>query len=185
MTTPASLTERSVVLALQEITEDLSLPHGLVSENDEEALEIVRMLLAHGGVPAQPARLLDDDDLALGAGRRLLEVLAEDPGTRPVTEPLLADPPVDEQLAVVEVSAGVVVLLALVAFLQTKVSLKVERKSRRGKVVFEVTKEATQPSVLLHLAGLFQRVLGPGVAPPIDPASVDPGQGPADPPGAM
>ncbi|WAZ19462.1 hypothetical protein STRCI_000517 [Streptomyces cinnabarinus] len=187
MTTSPPMARRSVVLALQEITEDLAAEQALEAENDEEALQIVEALLAHAGSPAaaSAAGLLDDEGQALDAGRRLLDALAEDPGTRPLAEPLLAEPPVDDQLAVVEVSAGVVVLVALVAFLQTKVSVKMERKTSKGKVSFELTKEATKGSTLMQLADLYQRILGQGGGTPADPGALGPGQGPADPPGTV
>lgn len=184
MTTSPPMARRSVVLALQEITEDLAAEHGLEAENDEEALHIVEALLAHADTPGTAAWLLDDEAKALDAGRRLLDALAEDPGTRPLAEPLLAEPPVDDQLAVVEVSAGVVVLVALVAFLQTKVSVKMERKTSKGKVSFELTKEAAKGSTLMQLADLYQRILGQGATPPTDPGALGPGQGPTDPPPA-
>jgi len=184
MTTSPPMARRSVVLALQEITEDLAAEHGLAAENDEEALQIVEALLAQAGTPTSAAWLLDDEAQALDAGRRLLDVLAQDPRTRPLTEPLLLEPPVDDQLAVVEVSAGMVVLVALVAFLQAKVSVKMERKTSKGKVSFELTKEATKGVTLMQLAELYQRVLGQGATPPGDPGTLAPGQGPADTPPA-
>ncbi|KPI15780.1 hypothetical protein OK006_10793 [Actinobacteria bacterium OK006] len=184
MTTPPPMARRSVVLALQEITEDLATHHSLVSKNDEEALAIIDTLLGHADVPSSAAWLLDDDARALTAGLRLLTTLADDPQTRDLAEPLLADPPVDDQLAVVEVSAGLIVLLALVAFLQTKVSLKVKRKTPRGEITFELTKEATKASTLVQLANLYQHILGPGPTSTTDPGSLEPGQAPTDPPNA-
>ncbi|CCK32530.1 putative membrane protein [Streptomyces davaonensis JCM 4913] len=186
MTMSPPMARRSVVLALQEITEDLAAQHGLAAENDDEALQIVEALLTHADAPGSAAWLLDDEGLALDTGRRLLDALAEDPGTRSLAEPLLAEPPVDDQLAVVEVSAGVVVLVALVAFLQTKVSVKMERKTSKGKVSFELTKEATKGSTLMQLADLYQRILGQGGGTtPTDPGALGPGQGPTDPPGTV
>ncbi|WP_206305316.1 hypothetical protein [Actinacidiphila soli] len=128
--------------------------------------------------------MLDDDARALTAGLRLLAALSDDPQTRPLAEPLLADPPVDDQLAVVEVSAGLVVLVSLVAFLQTKVSLKVKRKTSRGEISFELTKEPTKESTLVQLANLYQHILGPGPTSTADPRSLEPGQAPTDPPNA-
>jgi hypothetical protein len=184
MTTPPPMARRSVVLALQEITEDLAAHHGLVSENNEEALAIIDTLLAHADAPSSAAWLLDDDARALTAGLRLLAALANDPQTRPLADPLLADPPVDDQLAVVEVSAGLIVLVALVAFLQTKVSLKVKRKTSRIEISFELAKEPTKASTLVQLANLFQGILSPGPTSTAAPGSLEPGQAPTDPPNA-
>ncbi|MGW4984416.1 hypothetical protein [Streptomyces mirabilis] len=180
MTEPATLASRSVILALQEITEDLvSTDGGLAVKTEDEAVELIDMLLGHTDGPSSTAPLLEDDGLALAAARRLLAALAEDPDTRALTEPLLADPPTDEQMAVVEVSSGLVALYALVAFAQTKLSIKSEWKSRRGKVTFELTKEAAKT------ADLYRQILNPSAQPPtIDPAPTDPGQGPTDPPTA-
>ncbi|MFE7856328.1 hypothetical protein [Streptomyces sp. NPDC057403] len=182
MTTQPPMTRRSIVLALQEITEDLGAHHDLVSENDEEALAIIDTLLAHADTPASAAWLLDDEARALTAGLRLLAALAADPQTRPLAEPLLADPPIDDQLAVVEVSAGLVVLVALVAFLQTKVSLKMNRKTSKGEISFELTKEPVEASTLVQLANLYQRILSPSSTFTADPGALEPGQAPADPP---
>jgi hypothetical protein len=184
MTAPPPMARRSVVLALQEITEDLAAHHGLVSENDEEALAIIDTLLAHADAPSSAAWLLDDEARALTAGLRLLATLADDPQTRPLAEPLLADPPVDDQLAVVEVSAGLIVLVALVAFLQTKVSVKVNHKTSKGEISFELTKEPMEASTLVQLANLYQRILSPGSMSTADPGSLEPGQAPTDPPNA-
>jgi hypothetical protein len=59
-----------------------------------------------------------------------------------------------------------------------------ERKTSKGKVSFELTKEATKGVTLMQLAELYQRVLGQGATPPGDPGTLAPGQGPADTPPA-
>ncbi|WP_329375086.1 hypothetical protein [Streptomyces sp. NBC_01483] len=84
MTEPAALASRSVILALQEITEDLvSADGGLAAETEDEAVEIVDMLLGHTDGASLTAPLLEDEGLALAAARRLLALLSEDPDTSP------------------------------------------------------------------------------------------------------
>ncbi len=167
MSLPATLSNRSVVLALQEITEDL-LPEGeSVARTLEEAGQILARLLdeAAGGGASGAVRLPSDEGSALAAGRRLLDLLAADEDTAAVAAPVLADPPVDEQLAVVEVSAVTVVVFALVTWLQTKVHIKVHRQSRKNTVDFELTKEGVKSRDLAALAQTAEQVLNDGTGP--------------------
>ncbi|MFE1770385.1 hypothetical protein [Streptomyces sp. NPDC059008] len=166
MSLPATLSNRSVVLALQEITEDL-LPDGeSVARTLEEAEQILVRLLGEGaGGDAGPVRLPADEGSALAAGRRLLDLLAADEDTAAAAAPVLEDPPVDEQLAVVEVSAVTVVVFALVTWLQTKVHIKVHRQSRNNTVDFELTKEGMRPRDLAALAQTAEQVLNDGTGP--------------------
>ncbi|TSB24953.1 hypothetical protein [Streptomyces benahoarensis] len=165
---PDALPDRSVVLALQEITDDLLDGAPSPARSAEEAAQILGELLGGrpGGGPAAAARLLRDGADAPAAARRLLALLAADEDTAATAAPVLDDPPVDEQLAVVEVAGGAVVLFALVTWLQTKVHIKVHRQNRKNTIDFELTKEAIRGRELTELAATAEQILGDGAPQP-------------------
>lgn len=153
------LDDRALVLVLQELTEELSdasasaAPSPQLSES--EAREAIRSLTARADLD----RILDDEAAATAAARRLLDVALADPATAPVAAPIAADPPADDQLSVEAAAAGIVLLAALVSWLQTKVDIKIHRKDGKTEFLFHLRKAAADPQTLNSLARTATRVL--------------------------
>ncbi|GAA4097897.1 effector-associated constant component EACC1 [Actinomadura miaoliensis] len=156
-----SLSDRSVLLSLQELTEDIGPADGADTPSDSnEAQSLVTALLAAGAAPATtPEIAAMPEEQCLDAARRLLAHLARDPDTAERTRAVLADPPADEQMSVETAITGAVVLGALVAWLQTKVDIKISRKDGRSQFEFRLTKNPTSPGALRDLAATVTRML--------------------------
>jgi hypothetical protein len=159
MTPVTELSDRATVLILQELAEDLTRPAEITTP--EEAWLAISAVLAAGGHDDAIARPESADE-ALAAARRLLDHVAADGDVAPVVEPLIEDPPADEQLAVETVVVTVVVVAAAIAFLQTKISFKVQRDEKGTRVDFEVLKKSTSDSVLHKLIDVLADVFRSG-----------------------
>jgi hypothetical protein len=156
------LSDRSVLLSLQELTEviDPAVDADRAGAADlDEARELVAALLEAGGVPTD-AIAAGTREAATGAGRRLLEHALADPDTAAAAREILADPPQDDQLSVETAIAAAVVFGALVAWLQTKVDIKISRKDGKTEFEFRATKSATPPATLERLARLIAGFFG-------------------------
>ncbi|MBV6701900.1 hypothetical protein KV557_33165 [Kitasatospora aureofaciens] len=144
------------MLVLQELTEVLRDALGPDAQlTESEARDALRALTA----PADPESVLDDDAAATAAARRLLTVALADPDTAPFAEPIAADPPADDQLAVEAAVTGLVLLAALVSWLQTKVDIKIHRKDGRTEFLFHLRKAAADPDTLRSVTRTATRVL--------------------------
>ncbi|TYB45371.1 hypothetical protein [Actinomadura chibensis] len=150
-----TLADETVLLALQEITEDLArTAAGDAPLDAGEAEALVGALLGEGGgVP----RVVPRDDLALP--RRLLDHLAADPDTGAATAAVLADPPADDRLGVETALAGTVALAALVGWLQTKVEVRIKRRDGKTEFEFRLSKAAAPPALIRELAATVSRLL--------------------------
>ncbi|MER6999240.1 hypothetical protein [Streptomyces sp. NPDC000410] len=164
----AQLSDRSVVLSLQEIAQELGDELGSPADSGiadaRDAEELLAALFTAAGEPevAVPA----DEPGAVAAGRRLLELLAEDDVTGELARSVLADPPQDDQLAVNDAVTGVVVLAAVVSWLQTKVSFRFHR-DREGRREIEFSAEkTTDPKVLRQVVRVIRDLLLPPPPPP-------------------
>jgi hypothetical protein len=159
------LPQRSVLLSLQEVTEDLASiePERFPTDADEAAALLDHLLRAEGLITAGDAasRLLDDDavDEASAVARRVLQHLLEDPDTAGPTRDVVADPPKDTQLSVDSVVVGAVVLAALVAWLQTKVDLRIRRRHGTTEFDFHLTNKATGTGTLRRVASVVAALL--------------------------
>ncbi|GAA1274432.1 5'-methylthioadenosine/S-adenosylhomocysteine nucleosidase family protein [Streptomyces javensis] len=168
-----SLSDRSVLLSLQELTEEIGSadPSRTPMDVDEAQLLIEAVLQASGadhaeGVPGAPVGrapgavgMLFLPAPGLPAARQLLAQLAEDTETAAVTRTVLADPPADEQMSVEAAAEGAVVLGALVAWLQTKVDIEIKRKDSKTEFTFRLAKQAAPASLLRELAAAVDRLL--------------------------
>ncbi|SNT53904.1 hypothetical protein SAMN05443665_10414 [Actinomadura meyerae] len=153
MTLP--LSDRSVLLSLQELTEDLSADQDYVPAEEDEARALLAALLTAAGRSAALPERLDEQ-----AARTLLAELAADPDTSASAAAVLADPPADEQLGTEAAATALVVIAALVTWLQTKISIRVRRRDGGWEFDFRLDKQPVPASVLRHLAEIVTRVLG-------------------------
>ncbi|MEU8976599.1 hypothetical protein AB0D11_46980 [Streptomyces monashensis] len=160
---PTDLTDREVVLVLQELTEELTT--GAAADemplDQEEALLLLDAL--RSGRPdseSQAAPALPEGAAACAAARRLLAVLAEEPAGADFAAELLADPPNDSRLGGELALPGVVVLAGTVAWLQTKVDIRFKRSGGKTEFEFRLGKEAADGSTLRELAATVARLLG-------------------------
>jgi hypothetical protein len=139
------LSDRAVVLVLQELTEDLSEAPQITSP--EEARLAITSLVAASGQEGT-IHLPESEEEAVAAGRRLLAHAALDEDAAPIVQTLTDNPPADDQLAVETALATVVVIAAVIAFLQTKISFKIHRDEKGTRVDFEVLKKSTSDPIL-------------------------------------
>lgn len=151
-----ALDDRALILVLQEYTEDLqdgSTSSGQLTES--ESREALRELTAGADLDG----VLDDEAAALAAARRLLTVALDDSESAAVVVPIIEDPPADDQLAVETAAAGLVVLGALIAWLQTKVDIKIHRKDGKTEFLFHLRKAAADPQTIQDLSNAAAQVL--------------------------
>ncbi|MFI7231927.1 hypothetical protein ACIBO5_52810 [Nonomuraea angiospora] len=168
------LADRTVILILQELAEDLQRPAAALEVTSEDEARLVLRALLDGYADGDARTAQDALPLprsaaeAIGAGRRLLAAAQRDEDAGPVARALTQDPPADDQLSVEAAAVVVVVLAAMIAFLQTKVSIKIQRDADGTKVEFELLKRASSDSLLRTLARLMADILrgsggqGPG-----------------------
>ena len=155
------LSDRSVMLALQEITEELGAPAAGITDA-QDAEELIAALFHAAGHPAP--QLPHEEAEAAAAGRRLLTLFTEDATTAALTRSVLVNPPEDDQLSS-EAAAGAVVLLAAVlSWMQTKISFRFRRDHEgRREIEFRLEKEAAPPQLLRQIAQILRdRFLPPG-----------------------
>lgn len=165
----SSLSERSVVLSLQELAEDLGHTDSAYTPSDsDEAQSLLSALLAASAESGAESAAESDSvpDLmampeaqCLAAARRLLAHLAQDPDTAARTQAILSDPPADEHMSVQTAITGAAVLGALIAWLQTKVDIKITRKDGKSEFEFRLTKSPTSTDILRDLAAVVARLL--------------------------
>lgn len=164
------LTVRSAILSLQELTEELATSDPVQTAlNADEARHLLAALSAaartDSGLAARAAA--GDQSLDLTAPnlaapdtvRRVLAHLATDPDIAEAVRTILSDPPTDDQMAVEAAVTSVVVLAALVSWLQTKISIKVSRKDGKTDFSFELGKAAAPPGLLRDLVATLARML--------------------------
>ena len=109
-----SPSDRSVVLSLQELAEDIGHtdPAHTSSDSDEAQSLLSALLAANAESASIPNLIAMPEAQCLEAARRLLAHLAHDPAAR--TQEVLADRPADEQMSVQTAITGAV-LGALIA----------------------------------------------------------------------
>lgn len=157
-----SLSDRTVVLSLQEISESLGAagpPDALRGPSEAESL--IRAILSLNAATAGPVDIpvLNDQDSALSAARRLLQLAVDDPDTSAISEVVLEEPPVDEQMSVEAAVVGVVVLAALIGWLQTKVDIRITRAEGNVDFDFRVAKKASSEETIRHIVDSVRNVL--------------------------
>lgn len=118
-------------------------------------------LLRAGEQPPVTVSELSEQRLLLVA-RCLLTQIAEDPDTAKPAGSVLADPPADEQMSVETAVTAAVVLGALVAWLQTKVDIRIKRKEGKSEFDFRLVKSSASAPLLRELSAVIARLLGGG-----------------------
>lgn len=155
------LGDRSVVLAVQYLAEDLGQDAFAPVRTQAEARLVISALLAEARVAdANPDQFLSDEPAAVAAARRALDAAAQDEDTREPAAEILADPPRDAQMSVEVALASAAVLALLISWLQTKVDFRVHRKGGKTEVEFAIGKQAADAEVLRAVATTFSAILG-------------------------
>ncbi|WP_329124767.1 hypothetical protein [Streptomyces sp. NBC_01353] len=171
-----TLDDRSVLLAVQYLAEDLQQGEPAVVRSEAEARQVICSLLTQTHVSSTaPEALLPTEPAALAAARRALSALGDDADTREMTAQLLAEPPEDEQMSVEAALASTSVLVLLITWLQTKVELRIRRKGGKTEVDFTIGKQAADARTLREIAMGMRSVLGLPAAPA--PPNQEPDQG--------
>ncbi|MFI6583124.1 hypothetical protein [Embleya sp. NPDC050493] len=155
----AELDERSLILALQEVTEDLTAdvaPEARPMDRDEAEALLAALLEAGGHNGTEAADLNGVDQYA--AARRLLVLLVEDPATADVVRAVVAEPPSDTRLGTDLAVPAVVVLAGVVGWLQTKIDVRIKRKDGKSEFEFRATKAAARAGLLKELAATVVRL---------------------------
>jgi hypothetical protein len=161
----AALSDRDVKAVLQELTDDLAAPdvERAVADEDEARHAIAAVLALDESARAVDASSLAPEDAA-EAGRRLLEELLADDAVAEDAEDLVADPPRDHHLGIDpgQVEMQLVVLGAIITWLETKVSVRIHRERPDSSIDVEIEKDRTDPEVLRSLVSAVRRVFSPG-----------------------
>lgn len=159
-----ALDERVVLQVLSEATAELHdlLPdqHGHEIATTSEAQAFVQYILESQG-EALPGDSLDGR-LAGDSGRVLLNVMLEDPQTRTVIDPLLKDPPKDQQKSVEVAVSAAIILGGLIAWLQTKIDIQVTRSRGKTEFSFKLRKESTNPEIIKKVVSQVAEILRGG-----------------------
>ncbi|GGJ59283.1 hypothetical protein [Streptomyces brasiliensis] len=160
--TVANLPDRSVLLSLQEIAEDIGTTDTTRTPLDaDEAESLLSALLRVGEQSPVTISGLPEQRM-LTVARRLLTHIAEDPDTAATAGAVLADPPADEHMSVETAVTATVVLGALVGWLQTKVDIRIKRKEGKAEFEFRLTKTTSSAVLLRELSAVIARLLGGG-----------------------
>jgi len=117
----------------------------------DEARAAVSQLLERAGSDT-PHNVLPDEGSHTAQARALLRLMLQDSGTHAVVQPLVDNPPDDEQRSVELALAGAVILGGLVTWLQTKIEIDVERQDGKTNFRFHMKKEAGSESLIQSLA---------------------------------
>lgn len=155
----AGLDERSLILALQEVTEDVTARTsrgGQPTDADEARALLAALIQVSGHNDVRADELLEADQYA--AARRVLMALAEDPATADTARAVLAEPPSDTRLGTELAVPAIAVLAGVIAWLQTKLDIQIKRKDGRTEFQFRVAKEAASDKVLKELAATVVRL---------------------------
>jgi hypothetical protein len=143
------LSDHDAERLLESVTERLIGQAGeLAAENEEEAREIIAAAVSRYG-----AGPLSADDVAPAVARptslvrATLELLARDPGTSGLVRDAVKGMPEETQMVVDPITVAVV-LAGLVAFLQTKFSLKVRRVGGKTDIELTISKDAASDETI-------------------------------------
>jgi hypothetical protein len=139
----ADLSDDECDVLLRELLEALmqEAPE-LVADSEEAAREVVASFVSRTGQPVGSDEVLPPTTEVATHVRATLRLLAEDPDTARLVEDTLARLPESTQMFVDPITAAVV-LGVLVAFLQTKFSVKVSQKDGRTEFEASIAKDAT------------------------------------------
>jgi hypothetical protein len=152
-----SLDDQTTLLILSHLTQELreDIPQEelrAIRSEDEARLAIASFLHTVSEDQLDTAVIVPDNADMKTVGRGLLGLLLEDKDINATTQDLIDHPPEAEQMSVELAIAGVVILGALITWLQTKVKLKVHRRDGRTEFEIEINKDVTDASTLKEMA---------------------------------
>jgi hypothetical protein len=119
----------------------------LVADSEEAAREVVASFVSRTGQPVGSDEVLPPTTALDTYVRATLRLLAEDPDTAGLVEDTLDRLPESTQMFADPITAAVV-LGVLVAFLQTKFSVKISHKDGRTEFEAAVAKDATSDETI-------------------------------------
>ena len=153
-----TLSEHQRERLLQEVLEKL-LDNGieLPVDDEESARELLAAFLSQQGGPVHSDDVLRPSVALETYVRDVLDLLANDDETTPVVREALDELPEETQMFVDPITAAVV-LGALVAFLQTKVDLKISRKDGKTEFEFAVRKKPTSDRLVSRVIEAIRNV---------------------------
>lgn len=144
----------TVLRILSYLTEELQQDTSAV-RSEQEARAALAALISAGDTaahPDDPPMVLPESADAIAVGRQLLAHFYRDEATRPLLEDLVANPPQDDQMSAELALAGAVILGAVIAWVQTKIHVRVVRKGDQTEFEFEVLKESADTEVVKQVA---------------------------------
>jgi hypothetical protein len=163
-TDPQQLDDRTVLMILNHLTQELveDIPEGerRTIQSEDEARQAVVALLQHAQITSvPPTEVIPADAQAERAAHATLNLLLKDLSTAPKVQALIEQPPEDSQLSVELAVAGAIVLGVLIAWLQTKIHIKVVRKEGKTEFEFELKKDASSATLVTTVAETVKKAL--------------------------
>jgi hypothetical protein len=160
--TIAALDDATLLRVLSEVTTTMreTVASGQTSavSTAEEARASLEGLLDAGEIAHGPiaATQLADPVIARGL---LLEML-RDPELAPMVADAVANPPLDRQKGFEAAYAGAVILGGLIAWLQTKIEIRVAREGGKTEFLIHMKKGATSDEIIKQTAKEVAGLLG-------------------------
>lgn len=160
----SELDDATVLAALQELTarirEDLSADQQQAVTTQEEAQLALASIIDPGDAAAIARRLRTEPLQAIAAARDLLTAAVIDPDTSAPAAELVANPPAEDQMAVLGGLEIVILLAALITLLQTKARIRVDRKDGKVNYQIDVEKNASPNTLLEEVARIVAKLFG-------------------------
>jgi hypothetical protein len=133
---------------------------GAVQNLDEATKAVAVFLEANGAaLPGSKVAGPGTREANVARARRMLELMLNDESVRQDVSALVANPPDDAQRSVELAVGGAIVLGALVGWLQTKIEIKVKRKSGKTEFEIHVKKDSTGEGILKEIAKQIRALL--------------------------
>lgn len=162
----AELDEGTALLVLSYATEELrslALDGSEPLVSVEEARQTLAQLMERMGVRHNiEADKLVDESRSGDTARRVVDLLRADPAVGGLVDDLIEHPPENQQMSVEVAIATAVILGALVTWLQTKISLKVQRTPKGTVIDFELLKGSADKETVDSVVKASARALGLG-----------------------
>lgn len=138
-----------------EIRRDLPASEQSRVQSLDEARQALAALIE---TDADPNSLVDEAN-AEATGRKLLNVLAEEPATWDRARDLIAEPPEDLQRSIAAAAAAAVVVGALISWLQTEVDIEVTREGSQTNFRFHMRKDRSDSKLIGDVVATVRRIL--------------------------
>ncbi|MER7684516.1 hypothetical protein [Streptomyces sp. NPDC097610] len=142
----AELSDRTVLLSLEEATHTLNSCYPVHVTSPADAHAVLVALFEAAGEPPMPAVVADTS-----AARRVLAALAREKKSAETVNEILADPPMDDQMGGEDLVLDLVVLAAVIAFLRLHVDFRFKRANGRSEVEFRLEQQPVPEGLLTTL----------------------------------